>query len=743
MRIVIPTGIFPPDIGGPASSVPLLASQWSAQGHDVAVATYSDERADAEDGGRGYGVLRVRRTLPLPFRYGLFFWKTFRAAKGADLVFAQDGVASGFPGLLAARLRAARFALKLVGDFAWEHACVQDGYEGTLLGFQKDRKICFGKKLMRALQRFVVRRADLVIVPSRHLRELALGWGAKEERLRVVYNGIRKAKPEERKRSRHCVLGVGRLVPFKRFDVLIDAMPAVLERHRDAALVLVGDGPERAALEERAEKLGIGRHVRFTGAMRRDEVMEAMRACGVYVHPSAYEGFAHQVLEAFAARIPVVASRIPGNDEIVRDGKNGLLVPVGNAEAVARAVLKLMDDPDLADRLVAEAASDVRAFSLERQISETTEALLAKAPLRPLLIGRDPETADPATFAAERMSAYAARVEAMHVLLAADAPRMKRTAVRNFTAELVPSRPRLLALLRLPFAALFAARRHRANLIMAQDPFELGAAASFAAFFLRIPFLVEDHGAFYAGPHWRRESLLNRFRWLLGRLVARRAAGIRAVSSRVKDSWKAKKGRAIAVVPVAMDLEPKPVPVPKGPFTILYAGRFAPEKNLPMLLAAFELLKKEAPDAKLILAGAGPEERDLRQEIAYLGFEDAVSIRPWTRDMRKVFAEAHAAALPSLYEGYGRFAAEALAAGLPVVMTDVGCANELVRDGKEGFVVPVEDVAGFATALRRLAVNPEMRLIMRDAALLRAASLPALEETAERMVRFWKDAQRL
>lgn len=743
MKILIPTGVFPPDIGGPASSVPMLASKWSSAGHKVEVVTYSDGAWGASDKALPYIVRRVPRKFPLPFRYLVYTGQLLRGIRKADVIFAQDGVASGFPAWIASRIIRRRFVVKIVGDFAWEHAVVQGEYHGTIEEFQKDKaEGKFG--IMKRLQSFVVRRADAVIVPSHKMAEIVVGWGARKEQLSVVYNGIARPK-ESSAGTRHedCILAVGRLAEYKRFDVLVKALPLILEKRPKAVLLIVGEGEEKVKLEKLAKSLGVARNVQFSGRLTRDEVLQAMRECGVYAHPSSYEGFSHQLLEAFVSRIPVVATRIGGIMELVQDKKNGLLADVGDIEATAQAILKMMNDTIFAKHAVAAAYRDVGKFTVEHQVSETETILNERRPLRMVIVGRDPQTIAVDTHAAERMEAYASRVSDMHVIVFARHERVHSVEVRGYTAEVVPNRG-FLSLYFLWWRIFQSIRGHKSNLVMAQDPFELGLVACKAAFFARAECVVEDHGAFYASPAWRKENLLNRLRWFIGIFVVRFASGIRCVNAKGKEAYgRLSKKKPFVVVPVAMELPEKTAEAHKGPFTVIFAGRFVPQKNLPMLLSSFSALRQHVPDARLVLVGEGEESDDIVKEIEFLGLEDAIEIIPWTDELPVLFAHSDIAAIASGYEGYCRFAAEAMAVGLPVVMTEVGCAGELIRDGQEGFVVPIDDVVAFTEAMRKLAENPEMRAHMRENALKRAKSINTLNLTAESMVRFWKNAQKL
>jgi glycosyltransferase involved in cell wall biosynthesis len=164
--------------------------------------------------------------------------------------------------------------------------------------------------------------------------------------------------------DRSLVLAVGRLHEQKGHDVLLRAAADVT----DACFALAGDGPERARLERLAAELGIADRVRFLGT--RNDVPDLLAAADVVVLPSRYEGLPLSLLEAMAAGVPVVASRIPGNDELVEDRRTGVLVAPGDAAALAEALRQLLADParraalaeqgrkQVADRYTARAVAD-------------------------------------------------------------------------------------------------------------------------------------------------------------------------------------------------------------------------------------------------------------------------------------------------------------------------------------------------------------------------------------------------
>jgi glycosyltransferase involved in cell wall biosynthesis len=150
---------------------------------------------------------------------------------------------------------------------------------------------------------------------------------------------------------------VGRLADQKALHVLLDAVPRLLAQDPGIRVLVVGDGPLRPALERRARRLGVGDAVVFTG--HQADVVPAYAAMDVFVLPSRYEGFGIVFLEAMAMGVPVVGTRVVGIEDAVTDGATGLLVPYGDASALAAAVIRLCSDCALRERVCSEAVRKV------------------------------------------------------------------------------------------------------------------------------------------------------------------------------------------------------------------------------------------------------------------------------------------------------------------------------------------------------------------------------------------------
>lgn len=171
------------------------------------------------------------------------------------------------------------------------------------------------------------------------------------------------------------LLTLSSLVPRKGVDVLLDALATLDEGDRAPRPMLwvAGDGPERAALEERAERLGLQRGVRFLG--RRDDAPDLLAACDVFVLPSRREGLGVAALEAMAVGRPVVASNVGGLGEAVVDERTGLLVPPDDAQALAQAVRRVTSESALRERLAEAGPARIGEGFLAGQMVEAYECL--------------------------------------------------------------------------------------------------------------------------------------------------------------------------------------------------------------------------------------------------------------------------------------------------------------------------------------------------------------------------------
>jgi glycosyltransferase involved in cell wall biosynthesis len=370
MNVLVVSGIWPPDVGGPASHAPELAAFLRSRGHGVEVVTTADVAPEAPV----FPIHAVLRSTPVGVRHARGAALIARRARSADVVYATSMISrAGLGSTLARR----PLVLKLVADAAYERAKRQGLFAGSLAEFQEAR----GPRIasLRLARDLALRRASQVVCPSTFLRELSLGWGLAAEKVTVVPNAI---PPLPALRSADEVRGelglaqpllafAGRINAQKALEVLLEALAQV----DGPTLALAGDGPERERLEAQATELGLDGRVRFLGARTRTEVLELFRAADASVLTSAWENFPHTVVEALAVGTPVLATAVGGVAEVVRDGKNGLLVRPGDPVAFAEALRRYLEDEQLRERLRSQAADSVAHLRPERVYAELEQIL--------------------------------------------------------------------------------------------------------------------------------------------------------------------------------------------------------------------------------------------------------------------------------------------------------------------------------------------------------------------------------
>jgi glycosyltransferase involved in cell wall biosynthesis len=363
MRIVFLTGIWPPDVGGPATHGPEFSRFLTGRGHRVVVVTMGD----GEPTVRPCEVVTVSRSSPFPVRYTRVALTATRKALRADVVYATATYAAA-----AAASRAARtpLAVKLVSDPAYERATRYGLFEGTLEEFQQPGSGSRAE-LLKRLRTSVLGRARAIVAPSVYLAEIAVAWGLERQRVTVLPNPAPAIDVTPAPLEPGTFVFVGRLTLQKALDVAIVAVAAVPA----ARLLVVGDGPDRSRLEEVARAIGVEGRVTFLGARPREEALGLVAGARAALLTSAWENFPHSVVEALSVGVPVVSTAVGGVSEIVRDGENGLLVEAGASHAVAAAMTRLLDEPGLRDRLAAASRASVARLSTEIVYGELEQIL--------------------------------------------------------------------------------------------------------------------------------------------------------------------------------------------------------------------------------------------------------------------------------------------------------------------------------------------------------------------------------
>jgi glycosyltransferase involved in cell wall biosynthesis len=242
------------------------------------------------------------------------------------------------------------------------------------------------------LQRFAFSMAHKVVANSTAAANAVAREGVPAGRIETIRNGLDISAFPARPRARgalRTIVTVANLRPEKRHEILLSAMRTVIARHPDARLLIVGVGPRRRALQALAADWGLTSFVQFLG--HQEDVGAALAAADIFALASRSEASPNALIEAMAAGLPSVATAVGGIPEIVVDGETGLLVPADDAASFARALLRLMDEPALAERMGAAARQRaIERHSYDRMARAFEQLYLSQLEARSRIPGRSP-----------------------------------------------------------------------------------------------------------------------------------------------------------------------------------------------------------------------------------------------------------------------------------------------------------------------------------------------------------------
>jgi glycosyltransferase involved in cell wall biosynthesis len=342
MRILIVNSEHPPVGGGAGNASANLAEELVSMGERVAVLTsrYNDFPIDSrEEGVRIYRCLSQRRfedrSSPreqfLFMLGGLTDGVRFIRQWSPDVIITFFGIPSGPVGLAAKTLFGIPYVVSLRG--------------GDVPGF---RPYDFKRmhRILGPLIHLVWKHAGCVVANSRGLKELANKFSP-EVPIKVIPNGVNIDEFSPRKRSWKDpeLLFVGRIVYQKGLDLLIKALSTL--RDLNWQLTIVGDGPYLSVIQALAAELKINDRITFAGWVQKDQIEGYYQKANLFVFPSRHEGMSNALLEAMAMGLPVVASDIAGNDELVVPEKTGLLFEKNDLDALTADMRALIEHPEL------------------------------------------------------------------------------------------------------------------------------------------------------------------------------------------------------------------------------------------------------------------------------------------------------------------------------------------------------------------------------------------------------------
>lgn len=357
MKVLIINSEYPPIGGGAGNASANIARCFAQIGYEIAVVTsrFSNlPHTERKNGLRIYRIpsLRQRQDRSGPFEQLIFvlsasIWTLGLAPRfkpNATLAF--FGVPSGAVSWLLKKVYKIPYIISLRG--------------GDVPGF---RPYDFQRyhKLLAPFLRIIWKNASAIVANSDGLRGLANNFDSRFE-IRIIPNGVEHQEyiTEEREWSVPHLLSVGRLVHQKGLDVAMHALSGLKDLEWEWRIA--GDGSQMDSLNSLAKELGIEDRVTFLGWQSREELIELYKRSNCFLFPSRHEGMPNVVLEAMASGLPVVASRIAGNEELVVDGETGILFPSEDINSLRDALQKLIVDTSLRQKMGESSRCRVEEF---------------------------------------------------------------------------------------------------------------------------------------------------------------------------------------------------------------------------------------------------------------------------------------------------------------------------------------------------------------------------------------------
>lgn len=388
IKVLIATGIFPPDIGGPAAMIEGLIGSLVNNKFKLKVMTY------AETGGRGklnyedktVDIYKINRNRNIFLKYFFYLRRLLRLAKWADVIYATDIYSVGYFTYLAKKILGRKYIIRFAGDSAWETAVSNNWTSDYIMDFQKK---VYGSKIERLKnkrERILV-NADKVIAVSNFMADIARKIGVKEDKLKMIYNSadfmdkieVNQNEVDDIKSkyggTAKIVVFSGRLTSWKGVDGVIKILPELINKIGKVNFLVLGDGPEMENLKKLAEGCGVNENVHFIGKIKREETKKYFVAADLYILNSNYEGLSHALLDVMKCSAPIITTNAGGNPELIEDGKDGLLINYNNSEELLNASVKILTDGQLAKNLSMSAKEKVKKFNWENTVSETVKLL--------------------------------------------------------------------------------------------------------------------------------------------------------------------------------------------------------------------------------------------------------------------------------------------------------------------------------------------------------------------------------
>ena len=345
MRVLVTVGIFPPDIGGPATFVPKIAKYFQDElNYEIEILTLSDNKSSNINDD--FSVKRIDRNLPIIYRWLKTIFTIYKLGGNKDLIFVNG---LGTEVTIANIFLKKKIIRKIVGDPAWERAYSKAKISESFDEFQI-KNYGFSISLQKKVRSFSIKKSDIVITPSQHLKNFIQNLGFKNK-IEIINNGV--FIPEENTNiftnDQINITIVSRLVSHKNIKKIIRAISDL--NNPSIYLNIIGDGPELNQLQKISLESNNKDNVIFHGKLNRDEINHIFLNSDIYIQASNYEGLPHSLLEAMSYGIPVLCTPVGECKEILGNEDRGYILdlPVSKNNIKSK-ISQIIGEKDIANK---------------------------------------------------------------------------------------------------------------------------------------------------------------------------------------------------------------------------------------------------------------------------------------------------------------------------------------------------------------------------------------------------------
>ena len=342
MNILITVGIFPPDIGGPASFVPKIANHLINMDNKIKIICLADEEnlllEDELD------VFRIKRSTYLPIRWFKTISLIIKHGRKSDILFVNGlGVEAAIANLYLRK----KIVRKIVGDPVWERFYNKKRTSETFDDFQ-NLKQNLNVRIQKLIRNWSISSSEVVITPSDHLKEFINRINPKTEVLKIN-NGIEITEFKRSKTPLHefNILINSRLVVQKNIHLVIEAMGSI--KNLDINLKIIGEGGEFERLEDLITNLNIQNRVKMIGKVENNLISEFLKTSNLFIQASDYEGLPHSILEAINYEVPILSTEVGGCKDLLDNGDRGFIISSPqNKQQIAEKIDYIYENYDIA-----------------------------------------------------------------------------------------------------------------------------------------------------------------------------------------------------------------------------------------------------------------------------------------------------------------------------------------------------------------------------------------------------------